>query len=107
MNKRPSFNLHAYGTKIALEKDVAKILDFFRYTTGTTLDAMLATGILRNSITWYVSYLEDEKLLQVVSIERDHHTGRLAKHYSANPAIWATIPPRPKVLNIFSEEELQ
>lgn len=46
------------AAKVHNPKDLCKILDYFRYTTGSTLDAALATGILRNSITWYVAYLE-------------------------------------------------
>lgn len=90
-------------TKVTFDKDIAKVLDFFRYNTGTTLDAMLATGVLRNSITWYVCDLEDAGLLQVVSIKKDKHTGRLAKHYSADPAAWSQ-ERHPRVLNIFNEE---
>ena len=70
------------------EKDIDKICTFFRYNTGTTLDAMLATGVLRNSITWYVTDLMRWGLLQVVGIHSDIHTGRKAQYYSANPSLW-------------------
>ena len=69
-------------------KDLLKVLDYFRYTTGTTLDCAKATGILRNSITWYVRDLEKVKLLQAVCHKPDTTTGREAKHYSANPSDW-------------------
>lgn len=91
-------------TKVIFDKDITKVLDFFRYNTGTTLDAMLATGVLRNSITWYVSDLEDAGLIRAVSIKKDKHTGRLAKHYSADPAAWRQ-ERRPRVLSIFNEED--
>lgn len=69
-------------------KDLTKVLDYFRYTTGTTLDCMLAIGVLRNSITWYVAYLESIGELQAVYRQPDIHTGRMAKYYSADPSIW-------------------
>ena len=72
--------------KLRNRKDIAKVLDFFRYKVGTTLDAMLATGVLRNSITWYVAQLEDLGLIQVVCVMPDSHTGYKAKYYSADPS---------------------
>lgn len=75
-------------------KDILKILAYFRYTIGTTLDAAQATGVLRNSITYYVDYLEKEGLLQAVSKRPDSTTGYLAKHYSADPAKWKRNVPR-------------
>lgn len=78
-------NTFIENTKVRNPKDIEKLLDYFRYTTGTTLDAMLATGILRNSITYYVSDLEKMGVLQAMFRKRDIHTGRMAKHYSANP----------------------
>ena len=48
----PSLNFN--GTKVQKDKDIEKVLDFFRYKVGTTLDCMFATGVLRNCITWYV-----------------------------------------------------
>ena len=35
-------------------KDINKVFAYFRYKTGTSLDAAKTTGILRNSITWYI-----------------------------------------------------
>lgn len=75
-------------TKVQQEKDMNKVLDFFRYTTGTTLDCMFGTGVLRNSITWYVAYLEVENLLRAVFRRKDAHTGRMAKYYSADEKKW-------------------
>lgn len=72
------------GTKVHNPKDITKCLEFFHYTTGTTLDCSISTGILRNSITWYVKELTDMGLLFVATIGKDLHTGRLAKHYSAD-----------------------
>ena len=74
--------------KVLGSKDITKVCAFFRYKTGTTLDAAIATGILRNSITWYVAQLEDMGLIQAVQRLPDKHTGRMAKHYSAQPSLW-------------------
>ena len=82
------------AAKVHNPKDLCKILDYFRYKVGTTLDAALDTGILRNSITWYVAYLENAGLLQAVCIKRDRTTGYKAKHYSADPAQWKQRPPQ-------------
>ena len=84
-------------------KDLAKVLDYFRYKVGTSLDAMLATGILRNSITWYIAHLEDAGLLQVIFKAPDKHTRFQAKHYSADPAKWPKSPKN-KQLELFGEE---
>lgn len=75
-------------TKIEEEKDITKVLNYFRYTTGTTLDCMIATGVLRNSITYYVRDLENIGVLQAVYRMPDKHTHRLAKHYSADKSQW-------------------
>ncbi|WP_301061466.1 hypothetical protein [Phocaeicola sp.] len=75
-------------TKIEKEKDITKVLNYFRYTTGTTLDCMIATGVLRNSITYYVRDLENIGVLQAVYRMPDKHTHRLAKHYSADKSQW-------------------
>lgn len=69
--------------------DMCKVLDYFRYTVGTTLDCMFATGVLRNCITWYVRDLERLGLLQAIYIAKDRRTHFYAKHYSADPAKWA------------------
>lgn len=74
--------------KVVSTKGIAKVLDYFRYTTGTTLDCAFATGVLRNSITYYVRDLEREKMLMAVYIAPDSTTGRRAKHYSANEEVW-------------------
>ena len=74
--------------KVHNPKDFAKVLEFFRYNVGTSLDAMLATGILRNSITWYIAQLEEARLLQAIYTAKDKHTGFKAKHYSADPQKW-------------------
>ena len=74
--------------KVRQEKDLCKIWAYFRYKTATTLDAMLATGILRNSITWYVRDLERLGELQAVCVKPDKHTKRMAKYYSADRSKW-------------------
>ena len=89
-NRKPDYNL--YGrlryTKVENQNGFYKLLLHFRYNTGTTLDAMIATGVLRNSITYYVAEAERMGLLQVVFKARDRRTGRLAKHYSSDPDKW-------------------
>ena len=82
-------------------KGLQKVLDFFRYTTGTTLDCAMSVKVLRNSITWYVAELEKLNLLQVVCVKRDRTTGRKAKHYSGNRALWANNSTRE--LSLFDE----
>ena len=79
-------NLTSTDAKIRIEKDIEKVYEFFRYTTATTLDCMLQTGILRNSITFYVRDLERLGLLRAVY--RDN-TRRMAKYYSSDPAKWS------------------
>ena len=96
------------AAKVHNPKDLCKILDYFRYTTGSTLDAALATGILRNSITWYVAYLENAGLLQAICIRRDRTTGYKAKHYSADPTLWPQVdePAAPQYPSLFGKEDL-
>lgn len=96
------------AAKVHNGKDLCKILDYFRYKVGTTLDAALATGILRNSITWYVAYLENAGLLQPICIMRDRTTGYKAKHYSADPTLWPQMdePAAPQYPSLFGKEDL-
>ncbi len=89
-------------TKVTYQKDIDKVFEFFRYTTGTTLDCAIATGVLRNSITYYVADLEKLEILKPVSITADGNTGRMAKHYSADHANWAHKGF--KQLELFGEE---
>ena len=84
------------------EKDITKVFEFFRYTTGTTLDCMLATGVLRNSITWYIKDLEAIGEIKAVCRKRDIHTKQMAKYSSANPNEWQ--PSRYRQLDIFGKE---
>lgn len=90
------------ATKVDNSKDIDKVCAFFRYKTATTLDAAIETGILRNSITWYVSILEGLGMLQAVKRWPDTRTGRMAKYYSANPGLWhQSLRPQPIQLNLF------
>ena len=82
-------------------KDLVKVFDYFRYTTGTTLDCAMCVKVLRNSITWYVAELEKLNLLQVVCVKRDRTTGRKAKHYSGNPKLW--VKKSLRQLSLFDE----
>lgn len=93
--------------KVAFPKDIDKVCDYFRYKTASTLDAALSTGVLRNSITWYVAELIELGMLQVVGVRPDTHTGRMVKYYSANPTQWNDTPkPRPRYvqLDLFGKE---
>ena len=89
------------GAKVRQEKDIEKVLDFFRYKVGTTLDCMFATGVLRNCITWYVKDLEQMGLLQAIYKARDKRTHFMAKHYSADPQKWVNKPDTQ--LSLFGE----
>ena len=89
------------GAKVRQEKDIEKVLDFFRYKVGTTLDCMFATGVLRNCITWYVRDLEQMGLLQAIYKAKDKRTHFMAKHYSADPSKWANKPEMQ--LSLFGE----
>ena len=89
------------GAKVRQEKDIEKVLGFFRYKVGTTLDCMFATGVLRNCITWYVRDLERLGLLQVIYKARDKRTHFTAKHYSADPSKWQNKPDTQ--LSLFGE----
>ena len=94
-------SLNLNGAKIHNPSDLAKVLDYFRYTTGTTLDCMFATGVLRNCITWYVRDLEQMGLLQVIYRAKDKRTHFMAKHYSADPSMWQNKPDTQ--LSLFGE----
>ena len=80
-------------TKVAKEKDICKVLDFFRYKVGTSLDCALATGILRNSVTWYIQDLIDEGLLQSIGRSKDATTCYQANYYTADKSKWVHRGP--------------
>ena len=83
-------------------KDLTKVLEYFHYKVGTSLDCALSTGVLRNSITWYIQELEDLGLLQAIKKDKDKTTGFRAKHYSANKSLW----PKPSFRQLTIWEEL-
>lgn len=93
--------LNLNGTKVHNPSDLSKVLDYFRYKVGTTLDCMLDTGILRNSITYYVRDLESLGLLQSIYVAPDRRTHFMAKHYSADPSKWVNKPDTQ--LSLFGE----
>lgn len=94
-------SLNLNGAKIHNPSDLSKVLDYFRYTVGTTLDCMFDTGILRNSITYYVRDLESLGLLQAIYVAPDKRTHFMAKHYSADPSKWVNKPDTQ--LSLFGE----
>lgn len=69
-------------------KDLSRVLQYFHYKVGTSLDCALSTGILRNSITWYICDLERLGLLQAIKKDKDKTTGFRAKYYSADQTLW-------------------
>jgi predicted ArsR family transcriptional regulator len=87
---------------ILQDKDICKVFDFFHYKVGTSLDCAKETGVLRNSVTWYIQMLEDEGILQAICRKRDSTTGYPAKHYSADKRLWKSIPK--KDLNLLRKE---
>ena len=89
-------------TNVHNHNDLCKVLEYFRYTVGTTLDCFFATGVLRNCITWYVRDLENKGLLQAIYIARDRRTHFLAKRYSADPQKWQRKPQHTQ-FNLFTE----
>ena len=94
--------------KVDDSKDIDKVCAFFRYKTATTLDAAFETGVLRNSITWYVSILEGLGMLQAVRRMPDAHTGHMAKYYSANPDLWhQSLRPQPIQLDLFTKDDFK
>ena len=101
--RRPPKLINAEA-KITDEKDISKVFRFFRYTTGTTLDCMLSTGVLRNSITYYVRELENAGMLQAIYRMPDVHTNRTAKYYSADKTKW--ISTNNRQLSLFDERRL-
>lgn len=91
-----------HGANVHNPNDLYKVLEYFRYTVGTTLDCFFATGVLRNCITWYVRDLENMGLLQAIYIARDRRTRFKAKHYSADPQKWQR-KPQDTQFNLFTE----
>lgn len=69
-------------------RDFRLTLEYFCKHIGTSLDCAFETGILRNSITYYIQHLERAGLLRAMYKAPDSRTGCKAKHYSANPAYW-------------------
>ncbi len=91
-------NVANYSQK---EKDLSRVLEYFQYKVGTSLDCAISTKILRNSITWYIRSLEDMGLLMSVKKDKDQTTGFRAKFYSANQNEWPSN--RWVQLNIWGE----
>lgn len=102
-NDRPQSNTDA---KVTNSKDITKVLDYFRYKVGTTLDAALELALLRNSVTWYVRDLEAMGVLRAIYKRPDATTGYKAKYYSANPDLWGRIT-QPQQLSLFSQKEME
>lgn len=81
------------NAKVHESKDICKVFLYFRYNVGTSLDCAIATGVLRNSVTYYVDYLEKQRLLGVAYVRKDKNTGYKAKHYTADKSKWASNKP--------------
>jgi hypothetical protein len=96
-------NNDSIGAKVRKVKGICKVLDYFRYNVGTSLDCTHYTGILRNSVTRYIDDLEDEHLLMSLGKRRDSTTHYPAKHYSADSKLWK----KQGELNLFGEEASQ
>lgn len=98
-------HINRNDANIQNSKDLYKVLEYFRYTVGTTLDFAISTGILRNCVTWYVRDLEAMNLLQSIFVGRDNTTGFLAKHYSADKTQWKSRKQEIQ-LSLFGEGSL-
>lgn len=85
-------------------KDLTEVLVYFQKREGTSLDCALGTGILRNSITYYIDSLLKMGLLQVVRIAPDFNTRHKAQWYSADPSKWQK--PKHLQLSLFDEKEV-
>ena len=94
------------SAKVSKANDLYKVLQYFRYKVGTTLDCAQDTGILRNSITYYVAYLESIDEIQAICKKPDKTTGYLAKHYSSNKALWAQEPVQAQEPSLFDDKSL-
>lgn len=90
------------AAKVGREKHLCKVLDYFRYKVGTSLDAARELGILRNSVTWYIDELEKMGVLQAVCRKADRTTHFMAKHYSADSSLWRKDIPQQ--LDLFGKE---
>jgi hypothetical protein len=69
-------------------KQLSRVLLYYKACVGTSLDCMIATGIMRNCITWYIKELESLGMIQAVYRLPDKHTHFKAKYYSANKELW-------------------
>lgn len=92
-NPKSASNLDIHHTTNLLKtddncKDIEKVFQYFRYNVGTSLDCAMATGILRNSITYYISCLIELGLLEIVRRDKDRTTRHWAFHYSADSSLW-------------------
>lgn len=85
---KKKFNVFNGVTNVENISDLEKVKMFFRDNVGTTLDCFIVTGILRNSITYYVAFLEAHNEIQAIYVGRDQTTGRMAKHYSTDKSKW-------------------
>ena len=72
---------------LELTKDVCRVIEYFHYTTGSTLSCSIATAIKRSSVCWYVHELLKSHIIEYVGTYMDS-TGRKTKHYSVNKHLW-------------------
>lgn len=84
-------------------KDINKVLLYFQYNIGTSLDCAFSTGILRNSICYYIDNLTKIGLLKIIYKDKDRTTHHMASHYSADSSKWKKLSH--KELDLFSSME--
>lgn len=83
-----------FTAKVRYFSDMAKVYEYFVYKVGTTLDCARELGILRNSITYYVSKLMKMGKLRSLCKIKDQTTGYKANHYSADVSLWLNDEPQ-------------
>lgn len=102
-SNQPKTNENLFdGAKVEGTKDICKVWEYFRYKDGTTLDAAKATGVLRNSIIWYVVQLIEQGDLWVIAVKLDSTTGYKTKYYSGDPNKKPSITVDSVQLNLFN-----
>ena len=97
-----TYTLFSTKSKV-VNKDINKVLLYFQYNIGTSLDCAFSTGILRNSICYYIDNLTKIGLLKIIYKDKDRTTHHMASHYSADSSKWKKLSH--KELDLFSSME--